>query len=235
MNSTTSELTDLPLAEGSPSDLEEEADQQGAFNPVTGEINWDCPCLGGMAHGPCGPQFREAFSCFVYSTEEPKGMNCIDKFQNMQNCFREHPEHYKAELEDDELDAELAQEKEDLTNQIAQRKAADKEAEKKGSQQSTASSSSKSKSKKEVSETSKKVSKAAANEKDSSLPPAAKTSASSEPHPGMSEEHEARNEGQSSRMTKTPAPPSIDTASTTEDELIPRAAHSAVDPPKTEK
>jgi intermembrane space import and assembly protein 40 len=66
----------------------------GAFNPETGEINWDCPCLGGMAHGPCGPQFREAFSCFVYSEAEPKGINCVEKFQNMQNCFREHPEIY---------------------------------------------------------------------------------------------------------------------------------------------
>jgi len=56
-------------------------DQGGAFNPETGEINWDCPCLGGMAHGPCGEEFKAAFSCFVFSTEEPKGMECIDKFQ----------------------------------------------------------------------------------------------------------------------------------------------------------
>lgn len=67
--------------EGSPEALEEEADQQGAFNPETGEINWDCPCLGGMAYGPCGEEFRAAFSCFVYSKEEPKGIDCIDKFQ----------------------------------------------------------------------------------------------------------------------------------------------------------
>lgn len=65
----------------SPEALEEEASQEGAFNPETGEINWDCPCLGGMAHGPCGEEFKAAFSCFVYSTEEPKGMECIDKFQ----------------------------------------------------------------------------------------------------------------------------------------------------------
>ena len=47
-----------------------------------GEINWNCPCLGGMAigarlrailnflkkiSGPCGIEFREAFSCFHYS------------------------------------------------------------------------------------------------------------------------------------------------------------------------
>lgn len=68
-------------APGSPEALEEEAGQEGAFNPETGEINWDCPCLGGMAHGPCGEEFKSAFSCFVYSTEEPKGMDCIEKFQ----------------------------------------------------------------------------------------------------------------------------------------------------------
>ena len=47
-----------------------------------------------MAHGPCGPEFREAFSCFVYSEAEPKGINCVEKFQSMQNCFRAHPEIY---------------------------------------------------------------------------------------------------------------------------------------------
>lgn len=85
-------------AEEASDSLEEGADagQGGAFNPVTGEINWDCPCLGGMAHGPCGPQFREAFSCFVYSEDEPKGINCVDKFKGMQDCFREHPEIYAA-------------------------------------------------------------------------------------------------------------------------------------------
>ncbi len=103
--------------------LEEEAGQQGAFNPETGEINWDCPCLGGMAHGPCGEEFKAAFSCFVYSNEEPKGMDCIEKFQyvyscsslrvfiaaltrhrHMQDCFRQHPEVYAAELAEDEED-----------------------------------------------------------------------------------------------------------------------------------
>lgn len=86
--------------------LEEEAGQQGAFNPETGEINWDCPCLGGMAHGPCGDEFKAAFSCFVYSTEEPKGVECIEKFKGMQDCFRLHPEMYASELEDDEDEVE---------------------------------------------------------------------------------------------------------------------------------
>ncbi|QDS70782.1 hypothetical protein FKW77_004154 [Venturia effusa] len=98
-----------PLGEGgvavvSPEQFEEEVEQQGAFNEETGEINWDCPCLGGMADGPCGPDFKEAFSCFVFSKEEPKGLDCIDKFKHMQDCFRAHPDIYGAELEDDEED-----------------------------------------------------------------------------------------------------------------------------------
>ncbi|KAI9819356.1 MAG: Oxidoreductase [Thelocarpon impressellum] len=88
----------------SPQALEEEADSQGAFNPETGEINWDCPCLGGMAHGPCGEEFRSAFSCFVYSTEEPKGMDCIDRFKyaDMQAHQTRHPDIYGEELDNED-------------------------------------------------------------------------------------------------------------------------------------
>ena len=39
-------------------------------------------------------QFREAFSCFVYSEKDPKGIDCIEKFKAMQDCFREHPDVY---------------------------------------------------------------------------------------------------------------------------------------------
>lgn len=68
--------------------------QAAAFNPETGEINWDCPCLGGMADGPCGEEFKAAFSCFVFSEAEPKGIDCVDRFRNMQTCFRKHPDIY---------------------------------------------------------------------------------------------------------------------------------------------
>ncbi|OBA14247.1 uncharacterized protein OGAPODRAFT_44354, partial [Ogataea polymorpha] len=67
-----------------------------------GEINWDCPCLGGMAHGPCGEEFKAAFSCFVYSKEEPKGIDCIEKFKGMQECFKKYPEVYAEELREDD-------------------------------------------------------------------------------------------------------------------------------------
>lgn len=108
-----------PAAAGGSSSSKGTADPktQGAFNEETGEINWDCPvrrfllprplarladpqarafpqCLGGMPHGPCGEEFRAAFSCFVYSEEEPKGIECVEKFKGMQECFRAHPEVY---------------------------------------------------------------------------------------------------------------------------------------------
>jgi intermembrane space import and assembly protein 40 len=54
----------------------------------------DKQCLGGMADGPCGEDFKAAFSCFVYSEAEPKGMDCVEKFKAMQDCFRLHPEIY---------------------------------------------------------------------------------------------------------------------------------------------
>ena len=47
-----------------------------------------------MAHGPCGEDFKSAFSCFVYSKEDPKGSECLDKFKAMQACFAEHKEIY---------------------------------------------------------------------------------------------------------------------------------------------
>ncbi|RPA94114.1 hypothetical protein L873DRAFT_1814840 [Choiromyces venosus 120613-1] len=101
---------------GSPEDLEAEAGQEGAFNPETGEINWDCPCLGGMAHGPCGEEFKTAFSCFVFSNKDPKGVDCIEKFKDMQTCFQKYPEIYSTEDEDEDHEelAEGGSEKEPL-------------------------------------------------------------------------------------------------------------------------
>ena len=84
----------VPDVPGVAEESEDHEGTGGAFNPVTGEINWDCPCLGGMAHGICGPQFREAFSCFVFSEKEPKGIDCVEKFKAMQDCFRAHPDVY---------------------------------------------------------------------------------------------------------------------------------------------
>lgn len=85
---------------------QQEDGQRQAYNPETGEIDWDCPCLGGMAHGPCGEEFKEAFSCFVHSSSEIRGSECIPKFSAMQDCFRRYPEVYAEFNEDTETVAE---------------------------------------------------------------------------------------------------------------------------------
>lgn len=87
-------------------EAEGESEEEGAYNPETGEIHWDCPCLGGMAHGPCGDEFRQAFSCFVHSDADPKGIECIDRFKLMQDCFRKHPDVYAGELAEDASEEE---------------------------------------------------------------------------------------------------------------------------------
>lgn len=73
-----------------------------------GEINWNCPCLGGMATGPCGLEFREAFSCFHYSNAEPKGSDCYEVFKTMQTCMVQYPGLYgkKGALDDLDDDAD---------------------------------------------------------------------------------------------------------------------------------
>ncbi|BGP20966.1 Oxidoreductase [Rhodosporidiobolus nylandii] len=59
-----------------------------------------------MADGPCGEEFKQAFSCFVYSEAEPKGIDCVEKFRGMQECFRKYPDIYGSEAEDLEAEEE---------------------------------------------------------------------------------------------------------------------------------
>lgn len=75
--------------------------KESAINEETGEINWDCPCLKSALAPPCGNFFKEAFACFVASKTDPKGRDCLDKFTAMQECFRENPQIYMNDIDDD--------------------------------------------------------------------------------------------------------------------------------------
>lgn len=57
-----------------------------------------------MATGPCGVEFREAFSCFHYSEAEPKGSDCYDAFKTMQDCMSQYPTVYNQNTGDDDKD-----------------------------------------------------------------------------------------------------------------------------------
>jgi intermembrane space import and assembly protein 40 len=77
--------------------LPEPESRPGLFLP-NGEINWNCPCLGGVATGPCGIEFREAFSCFQKFTNESKE-DCYPPFKEMQKCMAQYPSLYNKEKE----------------------------------------------------------------------------------------------------------------------------------------
>lgn len=113
--------------------LSEAAPPVGLIFP-DGTINWNCPCLGGMATGPCGVEFRDAFSCFHYSKEEPKGSDCFNAFKDMQNCMVQYPTLYNRP-DDETSDAfnmsEMDQESASLPPSVEDTKQDDKTIEKK--------------------------------------------------------------------------------------------------------
>lgn len=85
--------------------------RRGVLLP-NGEINWTCPCLGGLPYGPCGFEFREFFGCLPRSKDkEPdndeeddkKAKECFPKFAAMKECFSQFPKLYPPDDDDDEL------------------------------------------------------------------------------------------------------------------------------------
>lgn len=67
-----------------------------------------------MASGPCGTEFKDAFSCFHYSKEEVKGSECLEQFRAMQECMQRYPELYPQE------DDKAPQEQPSETDQTSQ-------------------------------------------------------------------------------------------------------------------
>ncbi|KAL6634811.1 hypothetical protein ACP70R_027482 [Stipagrostis hirtigluma subsp. patula] len=65
----------------------------------------ECPCLDELKKGPCGSQFIDAFSCYLKSTKEEKGSDCVNPFIAFQNCIKENKEAFIKEiLEEEEKD-----------------------------------------------------------------------------------------------------------------------------------
>ncbi|BFI15284.1 mitochondrial intermembrane space import and assembly protein 40 [Marchantia polymorpha subsp. ruderalis] len=73
------------LGEGSGEKQEEENESQ-EFRGDTDKL-LECPCLDGMKQGPCGPDFLEAFKCFILSKEPEKGADCEANFTTLETCL----------------------------------------------------------------------------------------------------------------------------------------------------
>ncbi|EXB96346.1 hypothetical protein L484_023064 [Morus notabilis] len=67
----------------------------------------ECPCIAHLRSGSCGVQFSEAFLCFLKSTAEEKGSDCVHPFVALQNCIKANPDAFSKDiLEDDEVKKE---------------------------------------------------------------------------------------------------------------------------------
>ncbi|KAH7663137.1 mitochondrial intermembrane space import and assembly protein 40 [Dioscorea alata] len=77
---------------------------------VKAEKALQCPCVAELRKGPCGTQFSEAFVCFIKSTAEEKGSDCVHPFIALQNCIKANPNAFSADvLEEDSKDVEVEQ------------------------------------------------------------------------------------------------------------------------------
>ncbi|KAF8407406.1 hypothetical protein HHK36_006537 [Tetracentron sinense] len=62
----------------------------------------ECPCVAELRNGPCGTQFSEAFVCFIKSTAEEKGSDCVHPFVALQNCIKVHPDAFSKDVLDED-------------------------------------------------------------------------------------------------------------------------------------
>lgn len=71
-----------------------------------GDLNWTCPCLGGLPYGPCGFEFRKFFECLHKSSGDDdaiKAQECAPKFISMKECFNQFPKLYPSDEDEDGL------------------------------------------------------------------------------------------------------------------------------------
>ncbi|CAL9094770.1 mitochondrial intermembrane space import and assembly protein 40-like [Musa troglodytarum] len=66
----------------------------------------NCPCVADLRKGPCGVQFSEAFVCFIKSTAEEKGSDCVNPFVALQNCIKANPDAFTKDILDEEKEPE---------------------------------------------------------------------------------------------------------------------------------
>ncbi|KAL5062645.1 hypothetical protein RYX36_024382 [Vicia faba] len=72
----------------------------------------ECPCIADLRNGACGSQFSEAFLCFIKSTSEEKGSDCVNPFVALQSCIKANPDAFSKDIlgEDESVESEPVQE-----------------------------------------------------------------------------------------------------------------------------
>ncbi|XP_031384158.1 mitochondrial intermembrane space import and assembly protein 40 homolog isoform X1 [Punica granatum] len=86
-------------------------DEEAESLDAKAEKALECPCIADLRGGPCGTQFSEAFLCFMKSTKEEKGSDCVNPFVALQSCIKANPSAFSKDvLEEDEGDETKAEE-----------------------------------------------------------------------------------------------------------------------------
>lgn len=103
----TSTNTDTASSQPSLEDLITEATNYGGNDEnesleVKAQKALECPCVAELRKGPCGTTFSEAFVCFIKSTAEEKGSDCVSPFIALQNCIKANPKAFSKDVFDDE-------------------------------------------------------------------------------------------------------------------------------------
>lgn len=94
----------------------EEAAEYGSQNTESVEAMaqkaLECPCIADLRTGSCGSQFSEAFLCFLKSTTEEKGSDCVHPFVALQSCIKANPDAFSKDIlgEDESKESEPIQE-----------------------------------------------------------------------------------------------------------------------------
>ncbi|PWA72803.1 CHCH-like protein [Artemisia annua] len=60
-------------------------------------LDLDHPFIQGLRSGQCGSQFSDSFLCFLESTHEVKGSDCVHAFMALQRCFKANTNAYPKE------------------------------------------------------------------------------------------------------------------------------------------
>lgn len=79
----------------------------------SGEINWDCPCLDGLASSPCAETFKKSFTCFYYSKEEAKGSDCLPEFVAFKECMDENEDYFRKDSDEEKAEDDDGEEPSD--------------------------------------------------------------------------------------------------------------------------
>lgn len=84
---------------------EEIYDGPTGFVQPNGDLNFGCPCVGGLHAGPCGYEMREFLSSNYYHSkdkEDPRGQGCDDKLDTMMSCIQKHADYYREKMSGDD-------------------------------------------------------------------------------------------------------------------------------------